>query len=726
MLNCPKTGLFAATFLAAVALSPASPAGERKGRPWTFEDILLVPEVNELALSANGRFAIYASETADAEAKRTRAQIRIVNIGARTQRSIASADIARSFKNIPGTDDWSALLDIGEGLQLYRISTDGKIGTVVENRELVSVGKADLSVAMGGGTSPHEIGILAYDWSSDGQWLWYSQLKAKPGQPLVRFDEAVTRLRSRRRSSIEAEVEFFLRAPDGSIDRIITRPTSDRMAMHAGGKVVWRGGEILFRTEASDGTPGSVFETRAWDRKQKSIRIVSNERDARTLTMLRGPRGGALSTTGIGAALELGESGPGEERHRYGRFAFTISDRNYAASRDGRKAIVGTRSLETSRYGLALVQRTGVREIYGAGSLSKCSFDDQISFAICVEEGVSMPPRLVRVDIARGGIEPIVTVSPRHEEIMPLQARARTWINRNGYKASGYVLYPRDFRPDTSYPAIVITHGFDADERFAKAENQWNYPAQLFAERGYVVLLINDPLPYQSADLRAAYSAWSRGSGPPDPETVRRLIWIEGVHSLVDAISELTAEGLVDPARVGIAGYSRGAQMVNVAITQTQIFSAASSGDGGFLEPSGYAGWPASYDPVYGGPPMSEYFEQYRRFAPSLNAVKVCTPVLQQVAAASPSQAELFEALRAAKVPTQLTYYPGASPASDETHIFHIPSNRMLAMRENMAWFDYWLLGKRDADAPFPERLAMWDRMAEDGKPRCKKAASEP
>ena len=173
MLNSHKTGLFAAAFLAAAALSPASPAGERKGRPWTFEDILLVPEVNELALSANGRFAIYATETADAEAKRSRAQIRIVNIGARTQRSIESADIARSFKNIPGTEDWSALLDIGEGLQLYRISTDGKISTVVKNRELVSVGKADLSVAMGGGTSPHEIGILAYDWSPDGQWLWY-------------------------------------------------------------------------------------------------------------------------------------------------------------------------------------------------------------------------------------------------------------------------------------------------------------------------------------------------------------------------------------------------------------------------------------------------------------------------------------------------------------------------------------------------------------------------
>lgn len=726
MLNSHKTGLFAAAFLAAAALSPASPAGEGKARPWTFEDILLVPEVNELALSADGRFAIYSAEIADTGAKRPRAQIRIVDIRARTQRSIAHTDIAKSLKRIPNSGDWSGLLDIGEGLQLYRIAADGKISPIVKNEDVVLVGKADLSVVMGGGAPPHEIGVLAYDWSPDGKSLWYSQLRAKSGPPPIRFDDAASNLRSRRRSSIEAEVEFFLLAPDGRVDKIITRPTSDRMAMHAGGEVVWRGDDIFFRIETPDGTPGSVFETRAWSRKQKNMRVVSNERDARTLTMLRGPYGGSLSATGTGALLDLVENGPGEERHRYGRFAFAISDSNYASSRDGQKAIVGTRSLETSRYGLALVEETGVREITGNGSLTKCSFDDRLSHAICVEEGVTMPPRLVRVDLARGSTEPIVRISPRHDEIAPLQTRARTWINRDGYKATGYIIYPRNVRPDTRYPAIVITHGFDADERFARAEHQWNYPAQLFAERGYVVLLINDPSPYQSADLRAAYSAWSRGNGPPDPETVRRLIWIEGVHSLVDAINEMAAEGLVDLARVGIAGYSRGAQMVNVAITQTQIFSAASSGDGGFLEPSGYAGWPASYDPVYGGSPMSEHFEEYRRFAPSLNAIKVCTPVLQQVAAASPSQAELFEALRAAKVPTQLTYYPGASPASDETHIFHIPSNRMLAMRENMAWFDYWLLGKRDDDAPFPERLAMWDSMAEHGKPRCGGAESAP
>src|SRR3546814_7180124 len=84
------------------------------------------------------------------------------------------------------------------------------------------------------------------------------------------------------------------------------------------------------------------------------------------------------------------------------------------------------------------------------------------------------------------------------------------------------------------------------------------------------------------------------------------------------------------------------------------MFRGASSGDGGFLEPAGYASSGDSYNPVYGGSPLSDHIVQYRRFAPSLNAAKVCTPVLQQVASASPSQAQLFEALRSEEHTSEL------------------------------------------------------------------------
>src|SRR5690606_18670865 len=164
--------------------------------------------------------------------------------------------------------------------------------------------------------------------------------------------------------------------------------------------------------------------------------------------------------------------------------------------------------------------------------------------------------------------------SPRHEEIAPLAIHPRRWTNRLGYEANGYVVLPRGYEPGRRYPAIIVTHGSDADERFAYIGFQWEYPVQMLAERGYVVLLMNDPRPRQSARLYAAYEAWMRGEGPPEPAEVQRLVWLNGVYSFEDAVKEMVAEGLVDPERVGIAGYSRGSQMVNVTLTNSTMFRA--------------------------------------------------------------------------------------------------------------------------------------------------------
>ncbi|WP_169799488.1 prolyl oligopeptidase family serine peptidase [Novosphingobium lentum] len=718
-MNALKITVSSAAFLAVAALSPAAAAGESKGRPWTLEDILLVPKVNEIALSDDGRFALYAVEAADETAGRPRASVRIVDLTSRMQRELGRVDMAKSLKPIPGTRDWSALLDMGSGLQLYRISAAGSITPLMLSAAPLLVGRADLAVPVGGGTPPHRVGVLAYDWSPDGRWLWYTLLKAAPDVRQVRFDGDADQLRNRRRSSIAANVEYYLRDPDGQSHKVLTRPSNDRMAMHAGADILWRGDEIEFRIETPDGTAGGAFEVRAWDRRRMTMRTLANERDVQTLWILKGPRGGELSTEGFGDRPELIETVIGGKRRSYGPVGFTIGDLRSAGiqfSTDGRRVVLGTRSTSLPRYGLALLDRRGVRPIESAGSLTRCGFDSALTKAVCVEESMTRPPQLVRIDLSGGKIEPVASISPRHDEIAPLDAQPRIWINRDGYKASGYVVRPRGYKAGHRYPAIIVTHGGDADERFFDAANQWNYPVQLFAERGYVVLLINDPSPRQAEALEGAYRAWMRGSGPPGPEALQQLVFINGVHSFEDAISQLTKEGLVDADRVGIAGYSRGAQMVNVAVTQSTKFRAASSGDGGLLEPSGYATARDSYDAIYGGSPLGGHLDQYRRFAPSLNAPKICAAVLQQVAAASPSQFEFYDAMRAAGVPTQISYYPGKDPASDETHLFHIPANRLNAMRENIAWFDYWLLGKRDPDAPFPDRLTEWDRMA--GEPR--------
>lgn len=711
-----------AALLAAAALSPASAAGESQGRSWTIEDILTIPEVDEIALSEDGKRAIYAAEIVDIEAGRPRSHIRLVDVATGRTQTILTADATKSLRPIAGTDDWSALLDMGDGLQLYRIGSKGSVRPLVINPGPVPVGKADMSFPIGGGMRPARIGVLDYDWSPDGKWLWYSLIKPKPEANRVRFDEEVSALRNRRRSAIDVEIDYLLRGPDGSTVRIATRPSSDRVATRGGGRIVWQEDEVRFRVEVQDGTLGGSFETWAWDRKKKAVRKLGGERDLLSMWILVGPHGGQLSTTGLDGQRELVETLPGGQRHRFGHVAFEIGDPRAAGwkrSADGKRVVVGTRRTDTLRYELALLAGDEIRTIGTGASLTRCGFDGFLSSALCVEEGTSLPPRLVRIDLNTGAVRRLGSISPRHDPIAPLRIIPRQFTSRDGYKANGYVVMPRGHRAGERHPALVVTHGSDADDRFAEPGNQWNYPVQLFAERGYVVLLLNDPSPRQSAELMEAYGAWMRGKGPPGPDIVRQRIWLNGVHSIEDAVGELTAEGLIDPDRIGIAGYSRGSQMVNVSLTNSRLFRAASSGDGGFLEPSGYAGARASYDPVYGGGPLGDHIDHYRRFAPSLNADKICAAVLQQVASASPSQIDFYEGLRDAHVATQLSYYPGASPASDETHLFHIPSNRLLAMRENLAWFDYWLRGVRDPDAPFPERIAQWDRLADAGRNRC-------
>jgi dipeptidyl aminopeptidase/acylaminoacyl peptidase len=540
---------------------------------------------------------------------------------------------------------------------------------------------------------------------------------------MVRFDEAVMARRHYLRSRIDADIEIRVRSADGTETVVATRPTTDSMARNHGGNVVWRGGEAWFRIKdvAKDGA--ARYETRAWNLTTHRVRTVSSSEDNFAVRSIAGPRGGELASVGVGDRRELIETlGDGRE-HSYGSFAFQIGDPRGAAaalSSDGTRAVVGVRFIDRPRYGLALISRRQLREISDPTSLTRCDFTRDIAWGICVREGIKHPPELVRVDMRQGRVSRIVPTSREHERIAPLDIRQRSWTNRLGYKVTGFVVYPRGYELGHRYPAIVVTHGSDADERFANTGFQWEYPVQAWAERGYMVLLINDPGGRSTAEIFAAHKAWSIGKGPPGPEEVRKLLWLNGAYAFEDAVNEMAREGLIDPARVGIAGFSRGSQMVNITLTQSKLFRAASGGDGSYLEPSAYPSLQADYGVIYGGSPYGDQAQQYRDFAPSLNAHKVCGALLQQLAVPQTGSMDFHDALRQAHVPAQLTLYPGESEASEETHVFHIPSNRILAQRENIAWFDYWLLDKRDPDMVFPERLAVWDAMATDPAFSCR------
>ncbi len=721
--------LLTGPLLLGVALPSAAAMGADDQRRWTLDDQLTIPEVRALAVSNDAKAALYVVRIADRASDKTVAHLRHVDLETGQTRELLRAGWIEDLHRIPGTADWSARIDMGEGVQLYRIPAHGPIAPIVDHPATAMFGDAEGATYLAYGHAPMLVGVRSYSWSPDGRWLWYVTLDAEPYTRSIRYDADVTPERALRRSHGRATASIYLRGPDGN-DRLLSkRPHDDISTFFARSFVSWNGDEVLY----------DVMETDAEGRKQVRTMGSSLTSDASRIVdakakggywRLPGVRGGRLSSTGFGMTRELVETLPDGTKHSYGQWPFAIGDGRAVGgfvSLDRTRAIAGFRTVDNPRFGLAVVDKESVRTIGGALSLNYCDFTASLERGACIGQSQSTAPSVVTVDVASRRTKKIAAVSAAHDAIAPLKIEPRTWINRNAFKATGYIIWPRGYTEGTRYPAIVITHGTDADERFANRENQWEYPAQVFAERGYVVLLVNVAFSKQSAEFDAVYDTWVQETKDHPPRKLQDQIWLNDTASYEDAVTELVDAGIVDPTRVGIAGYSRGSQSVNVTMTQSKMFTAASSGDGGYLEPAFYASLAGSYDSVYGGPPTNPAaLPNYLRLAPSLRGKEACGAMLLQMATPYSASIDLYSALRTAGVPAQITLYPGDDAASDETHIFHIPSNRMKAMQENIAWFDYWLLDKRDPGSPFASRYGKWDKMRTSAPRTCDGSKSVP
>jgi len=691
-------------------------------RRWTPEDIVSVPKVISMALSYDGAELAYLERTVDIAGNRTLLVLYRLDLASGIRTEIARANAADQLEAIAGKRAWNVLLDLGDGQQLYQIDSGASARLVLASEAQVTVGQAEGNLFAVSSLAPHRVGILAYDWSPDRRWLWYAALKPGPSHTRVQFDSEVTAQKHRRRAPVPAVVELRLRSSSGDDTLIATRPTSDRLAFYLGATVRWGEDGLRYFVETTSGIKSD--ESEAFDLKFASLVSTS----AGTLPglpsvdYLKGPHGGQLASEGTGASLDLVETGPDGTKHRYGTYGFYIGDPRSAASwrsEDGKRLVLGVRTTTHPRYGLAVVSKAGVRTILPEKSLSRCDFRADLSWGICVAESLNQPPRFVRVEPGSGRITKVLALSARHEAITPLKITAHQWKNRADHIATGFIVWPRDYKKGQQYPAILVTHGSDADERFADQDLQWDFPVQAWAERGYVVVLINDPSPRLNPDLMAGYAQWRSGKGPLSPAKVQDSAWIDVVHMLEDVVSQLVSDGLVDRSRVGIAGYSRGSQITNVAVTQSSLFRAASSGDGSFLEPSAWSQVMRSYTAIFGGPPAEPFLKNYRRLSPSLRADHVCAAVLQQMATPLAGAIDFHMSLRAARVPSQISLYPGETTATDETHLFHIPSNRLAAMRENLAWFDFWLRDVEQTDGSSAGRTGHWIGMARDRSATC-------
>ena len=255
------------------------------------------------------------------------------------------------------------------------------------------------------------------------------------------------------------------------------------------------------------------------------------------------------------------------------------------------------------------------------------------------------------------------------------ETKTITWKS-DGRTVSGHLLYPRNFDAAKRYPMIVWPHGGPAGIALPEWPEAALEPA-VMAGLGYFVFEPNPRGSYGQGEAFVRGNVKDFGGGD-----------LRDVMAGVDAVLK---QAPIDPNRLGVHGWSYGGYMTMWTITQTNRFKAAVAG-------AGISNWQSYYGEnsidqwmiPYFGATVYDNPAVYAKSSPITFVKKVKTPTLIVVGerdgeCPAPQSYELWHALRALGVTTELVVYPG------EGHMFVDPKNKRDLIERAAAWFDKYL-----------------------------------
>lgn len=224
--------------------------------------------------------------------------------------------------------------------------------------------------------------------------------------------------------------------------------------------------------------------------------------------------------------------------------------------------------------------------------------------------------------------------------------------------ADGTPLYwqlykPADYRPGRRYPAVVFVYGGPTVQTVQRrwAERRGSQTAQLFTQRGYVVFALDN-----------------RGSGGRgrrfNEALYRRLGGVE-VEDQLRGVDWLKGRPFVDPARVGVYGWSYGGYMTLMLLSQSPgTFKAGVAG----APVTDFALYDTHYTERYLGTPADNP-EGYRlsnvlTYAPQLRDRLLLMHGMADDNVLFTNTTLLIPALVASGQPFELVPYPGSRHAA--------------------------------------------------------------
>jgi dipeptidyl aminopeptidase/acylaminoacyl peptidase len=255
--------------------------------------------------------------------------------------------------------------------------------------------------------------------------------------------------------------------------------------------------------------------------------------------------------------------------------------------------------------------------------------------------------------------------------------------SKDGTTVSGYLYKPLDYVAGKKYPAILRPHGGPVWAYYA----EFDHLHQLLAANGYVVLLPNPrgSSGYGQDYCKAIFADWGNKDYQDDVAMVDYAI----------------AQGIADPDRLGVGGWSYGGISTDFIIGQSKRFKAAISGAGAgeFTSLYGHDQYQKDYYSELGYPWESQAV--WNKVAPFYRVKEVTTPALFMGGSVDWNVPilggeQMYQALKALGRETQLVVYPG------EYHQFTVPSHIEDRLKRYLAWYGHYVKGDA-APAALPQ-----------------------
>jgi hypothetical protein len=315
-------------------------------------------------------------------------------------------------------------------------------------------------------------------------------------------------------------------------------------------------------------------------------------------------------------------------------------------------------------------------------------------FQVSVKQGFNDPPVLVARKLESRRALVLWDPNPQLKDIALGEATVYSWKDAATRDWKGLLYKPPNFQSGQRYPLVIQTHGFDEHAFRPSGFATTAMAARELAGAGVLVLQVREIACPLAASDEAPCSVAGYEAG----------------------VKQLLVDGLVDPGRIGIIGFSRTCYSVMEALTTSSLHITAASITDGVMED--YFQYLQAVDVManaivndddatIGARPFGAGLRTWRERSPLFNIDKVNAPLLV-VGEGETSLLYMwgpYAALRLLKKPVELVLL------NTDEHVLTNPATRLASQGGSVDWFRFWLQDFEDPSSAKVDQYKRWHEL---------------